>query len=85
MQNIRSFIFLLLGVFLTIFIYQAVTIYQLRAIAAENRQIILNDRAILGNVIDFLQSKYPELKNQNTTAQPGTSAKPSTTGTTTKK
>jgi len=63
----RLFNFLIpftIGVVLTVFIYQAFTIYQLRATAAENRQIILNDRAVIGDIVGFLKAKYPELQKQ---------------------
>jgi len=76
-----------IGVVLTVFIYQAFTIYQLRATAAENRQIILNDRAAIGDIVGFLKSKYPELQKQadEAKAQATTPVKSASTATSTKK
>lgn len=44
-----------LGVVMTVFVYQAITIYQLRSIVA-------NDHAVLSQVVAFLQQSKEEKK-----------------------
>lgn len=71
-----------IGVVLTVFIYQAFTIYQLRTTAAENRQIILNDRAVVAEIVAFLKAKYPELQQQEANANTASAQKATPTKTT---
>jgi len=63
----------LLGVILTVFSYQAFTIYQLRALVA-------NDHATLTQVVDFLNQNIQQAQ-KGTTAQTQTQAQQAATAT----
>ncbi len=75
-KSMKLYAFLIpfvLGAFLTVFVYQAFTIYQLRSIVAD-------DHANLTQVVNFLNTQIQAAQGQQGTTKPQTG-----TGTSTKK
>ncbi|NDA64026.1 MAG: hypothetical protein EBX50_18665 [Chitinophagia bacterium] len=52
-----------LGVFITVFVYQAITIYQLRSTVAEDHTTLTNVVTFLNNQIQAAQGQVPAKAN----------------------